>query len=59
MENLNRVIAAYTAMDQRSRQQILRHMEWLAKAHPRRESLRLVACDGRVNDFGKPLRVTS
>lgn len=57
MENLPRIIAAYQAMDQRAREETLRHAERLAKAHPREGLLRLVASDGRVKDFGQIVSV--
>jgi len=57
MENLPRLIAAYQAMDQRGREETVRHVERLAKAHPRQGSLRLVASDGRVKDLRKVVSV--
>jgi hypothetical protein len=34
MKHLNRIIAAYTAMDQRRKDEMLRIMEMRAKKHP-------------------------
>lgn len=52
MENIERVIAAYKAMDQRRREANLRMMEIDAKRHPdRARLLRLV-----VNDRNAPKR---
>jgi hypothetical protein len=58
MKNLNRIIAAYSKMDQRRREQTLRHLERLAREHPDRRLLRLAASNGRIQDFGQVVRIT-
>lgn len=58
MDDEKRIIAAYRAMDARAKGQAIDHLEWLAKAHPCRESLRLVVSNGRVDQFRKPLGET-
>jgi len=49
MDDLERVVAAYKAMDQRCKEETLRHMERMAKTHPLR-LFRVVAGGGRVED---------
>lgn len=56
MENLHRVIAAYKAMDQRHREEILRFMEKMASMHPAPRRLVLATCLGRVQDKFQTLR---
>lgn len=53
MKHLHRVIAAYAAMDQRRKEEMLALMESRAEKYPARGKsvgLRLVANNGRAND---------